>query len=127
MFDTADLRMPFQALQQRCLEHLISGLDENDMPPPSGEAAIPCQLSGYTEWVSQEQPALTIGWDWELLAGLDKIALRRVGQPRSNICLSVQPGGDCDWPQSDALLSRFVDGYNWQDETLLNIQSRYQA
>lgn len=127
MFDTADLRMPLQALQQRCLEHLISGLDENDTPPPTGEAAIPCQLTGYTEWVSQGQPALTIGWDWELQSGLDRVALRRVGEPRSNLCLGTQPGETCDWLQSDVLLSRFVDGYNWQDETLLNIQSRYQA
>jgi len=127
MPDTADLRLPLQALQQRSLEHLISGLDEDDRPPPTVDAAVPCQLTGYTEWISAGQPALTIGWDWELHTGPEHWALRRIGEPRSNVCLSWQTGGACDWHHSDALLSGFVDGYNWQNETLLNIQSRYQA
>ena len=104
-------------------EHLVSGLDED------GEVAVPCgaptTISGYTEWVGQTDPPLTVGWDWVVEPGRGNAQWRRVGLPRTNVLLVDCSSGDFDWHISLEVLGTVVDTLAWQDQTKSAIEMRY--
>jgi len=59
------IRLTEKTLHAIPIRHLDSGVyrtDHRDHP-----ATRPSTLSGYTEWVSETSPAISIGWDWQLL------------------------------------------------------------
>ena len=118
--------LPLERLQDVRLVHLISGLDE-DHPAATGEAALPSPITGYTEWVSTEDPCVTMGWDWEMYGDGSRAALSMVGQPRSNVMVRAGDEVDVGHRQTAALLKEWITGYNWQLGTLQHIKVRYQS
>lgn len=122
MLNDGTVRLTFHALRDSQVVHLISGLDE-DCPPGGGDAVLSA-ITGYTEWVSQEQPALTLGWDWQMQAA-SRVGLRRISAPRSNVRLLNAAGAELGHEQADTLLQDFIDGIDWQAEALLYIVARY--
>jgi len=105
--------------------HLISGLDEN-VAEPELVHAMSTSLTGYTEWLSLEQPVISLGWDWQLDSAGIGMQLSRVGEPRSNMMLADTGLGDLSYAQSTKLLEKFVDQLNWQDCVFKAIEIRYQ-
>ena len=126
MSDKPYVRMTFDAMQRRALRHLVSALDEDDIGQP-GDGAFASAITGYTEWVGEGEPVLTMGWDWEMRAGSDGVALRRVGDPRSNLCVVMRQGAADDIADSSTLLKILIDRSNWQEETLRYLQRRYDG
>ncbi len=110
------------ALRGSQVVHLISGLDE-DCPPGGGDTALDA-ITGYTEWVSHSEPALTLGWDWQMQAA-SRVGLRRISEPRSNVRLLNAAGAELGHAQSCTLLQDFIDGIDWQTQALLYIVARY--
>lgn len=128
MSDKPYVRMTFDAMQRRSLRHLVSALDEDDFAMPGG-GAVASAITGYTEWVGEGEPVLTMGWDWEMRAGTHggSVALRRVGDPRSNLCVVMRAGAADDIEDSSTLLKILIDRSNWQEETLRYLQRRYDG
>lgn len=118
--------LPVEQLQIVQLVHLISGLDE-DHPALAGNGACPTAITGYTEWISTEDPQLTLGWDWEMHGGGRSAALSMVGEPRSNVMLRQAGAVNLGHQRSAALLKEWISGYNWQLGTLQHITARYQS
>lgn len=106
------IRMTLLQLQGIPLLHLISGLDED----------CSATIAGYTEWLSEGQPAITLGWDW-CMVGHGK--LQRVDEPRSNLMLVDETGRDLGFEATLAALAGFVDGMDWQKTTLSALEERY--
>lgn len=122
--DTGYIRLLYSELQNQTLVHLISGLDE-DGPDLPQDGAVPTAITGYTEWVSEGRPVITVGWDWQMLSDHSNIGLHRVGGPSSNVML-VSPGSVDLGPQKTAvLLETFIDGFDWQPVTLEYVSTRY--
>jgi hypothetical protein len=98
------------------LVHLISGLDETDATPTASPA-----ITGYTEWVSEGSPAITLGWDWQLLPGTPGPS--RVNDARSNLVLVDDSSGidECQ-DKITMLLNTYVDQMNWQASVLGSLQ-----
>lgn len=126
MFENGYVRLTYAQFQALCLEHLISGVDE-DGPEDAQHGATPTAITGYTEWISSEQPMLTIGWDWQMLPHDRGVLLRRESEPRSNVMLQTPACEDLGVEKTNVLLETIVDSFDWQTEALAHINHRYQG
>lgn len=108
------------------LVHLVSGMDE-DTPQVSGSAAVATDLTGYTEWVTVGSPAISIGWDWQLLTIANHIKLKRLGLPRNNLSLRDSTGKEIGQHGTDQVLAEFIDNIPWKEKALQFIGLRYHA
>ena len=118
------IRLSFAELQTVHLIHLISGLDE-DSPAELSGGAILLAITGYTEWVSNTLPAISIGWDWQMDVVHGQVRLRSISEPRSNIMLQDASRLDVGAEKTVALLEAFIDTLNWQVDTHKHIDTRY--
>jgi hypothetical protein len=126
MSDTGYVRMSYAQLQKIYLTHLVSGVDE-DGPESPFDSASATAITGYTEWVSQGGLTVTVGWDWRMVPNGNALRLRRLSEPSSNLMLQDTDGGDLGPVKTAALLETFIDGFNWQDQTLEYINIRYAS
>lgn len=127
MFSVSDdgyIRLSFANLQTVPLIHLISGLDENSHSNVSA-GATPTEIVGYTEWVSNPNPTITIGWDWKMEVVNNYILLRRISEPSSNIMLHDGNQIDIGQAKTVAQLEALIDALNWQIEVRTHINIRY--
>lgn len=120
------IRMTLAQLQTLELHHLITGLDE-DAPAPAGDAALSTVITGYTEWITPGQPAITLGWDWQMELHGAQLGLRRLGEPRGNVMLLDGNQNDLGQQASARLLAILVDGLDWQPAALRHVRSRYDC
>ncbi len=119
------IRLSFARLQQLPLLHLISGLDEQ--PPVTHDGATSTLITGYTEWVSDTFPTVTIGWDWLLETRAGRLGLVRVSEPRSNILLQDSQGRDMAPAKSNVMLEALLDSLEWPEIVQAYIKTRYAA
>ncbi|HKJ09535.1 MAG TPA: DUF4902 domain-containing protein [Gammaproteobacteria bacterium] len=119
------IRLSFRELQTVPLVHLISGLDD-DAPVSGFNGAMPTDIAGYTEWVSLQQPAVTLGWDWQLHCTPAGTRLRRTGEPRSNLMLQDASGTDIGYRQTTLQLEVFIAVLGWQETVERHISHRYR-
>lgn len=111
------IRMDPQVLEGLRLVHLISGSAEQVVPAGSPVWTGP-GASGYTEWVSETIPAVSLGWEWVVdPAGVDRMP-RRVGNPYGNVMIVDREGRDIGADRSAHLLGNVADRLNWQIEVL---------
>jgi len=122
---TGYVRLNLTDVQQLCMLHLISGVDE-DGPLIAQDGAVATAITGYTEWITDGTPPLTIGWDWQMLAVADRIHPQRVSQPRSNVML-VEGDADAGPERTEAALGEHIDGMDWQSQTHQHILMRYSS
>lgn len=120
--DDGHIRLSLPELRAVHLQHLISGLDE-DVPDTLSDSALPTTISGYTEWVSDTVPVISIGWDWQMF---DSSWPVRVGEPRSNLILQDARHMDVGYFKTAALLETFVDTLDWQVVLMKQVASRYK-
>ena len=114
------LRLTLSAFRAIALRHLFSGLDtDSDSETPNHHAAgaSAASILGFTEWVSDTTPAVSVGWDWRLDTNAGPPRYVRDGEVRSNIML-IEPGlGDLGDLATSATLSAAVDALSWAAET----------
>ena len=105
------VRISEKALDAIVFYHLFSSLDETESTMPDGDAS----LTGYTEWMTNTQPGITLGWDWALHTCDTCRSLRRTGTPRFNIMVTNSLG-DRDLGVSMTIfhLKRLIDSLPWQ-------------
>lgn len=107
------LHLPRQRLECISLRHLVSGMDDEpaDTGAHCGSAAL---LSGYTEWVSPVEPALSIGWDWAWQSTPVGSGIVRQGLPRTNLLLVSDAQEPLPVEETLEVLARFIDTIDWQ-------------
>lgn len=117
------IRLGFSRLESVNLVHLISGLEE-ESPGNTACGATSTAIIGYTEWISNTVPAITLGWDWQMETSGNPVSLRRISEPRSNIMLKTG-NRDMGPARTAALLEIYIDGLGWEDDVLKYIDHRY--
>ncbi|MEJ2643739.1 MAG: DUF4902 domain-containing protein [Gammaproteobacteria bacterium] len=120
------IRLSFSELQTVPLVHLISGLDD-DSPATGCSGAMRTVIAGYTEWVSIHQPAVTLGWDWQLHCTPNGAYLPNTGEPRSNVMLQDAAGSDVGYRRTTVQLAILIETMNWQETVKLHITDRYRG
>lgn len=108
------------------LTHLMSGLDEDasptDAPTRCGGSTSIC---GYTEWVSMQEPRLTLGWDWHFDDGTAIPRVARLGLPRTNVLVLDGEQVPLPWNESLHVLAIFIDTFDWNTPAFQAICRRY--
>lgn len=118
------IRMPFAKVELIHLIHLISGVDE-DVPAAGTEEVVLITITGYTEWISEDIPPITLGWDWQMHGHNHHTRLRRVSEPRGNLMLQGIDQLDLGHAKTATLLEAYIDRLNWETETLKYLNERY--
>ena len=111
------LRLQTQELGSIALQHLISNVDD-EVTDPVQRCGAATTLSGYTEWVSSVEPALSIGWDWEWRGAPGRPEVVRSGLPRTNILVVSEASVPLTWEDSLEVLAHFIDAIDWQRAAL---------
>ena len=124
MVDTGYIYLTVDELCAGALVHLISGVDQ-ECPLRIATGATATAITGYTEWISQGERILTLGWDWQMHTIGDAVRLQRVGPPSSNLMLQSPSGRDLGHARTVELLNAYVDAFDWQHATLGHINARY--
>ena len=107
------------------LAHLLTVLDEESGDPAQcGRTAAIC---GYTEWVSDTAPAISIGWDWQLDLRHGQVRCRRAGEPRSNIMLVNSRLQDLGPHRTAVLLGNAIDQKPWQELAINVLRTKYSG
>lgn len=115
------IRLPFDRLWKMKLVHLISGLDENKLVWLQ-KGAISTEITGYTEWVSETTPTISIGWDWMIQ---EEGLYKRISEPRSNLMLIDSRQQDFGPVKTIALIEVVIDEMAWQKVIQHYISKRY--
>lgn len=120
------LRLRRIDLEEIQLTHLISGLDDDAEPEPAtplcGSSASFC---GYTEWTSEKEPRLTIGWDWHLDEASATKNVVRLGLPRTNVLVVDGEAAPLPWNESLHVLATFIDTLDWNTSAFQAVCQRY--
>jgi hypothetical protein len=109
------VRLTLSAFRAIALRHLFSGLDEDEESGASSAAgASESSILGFTEWVSDTTPAVSLGWDWRLNTIGGGARYVRDSEVRSNVML-IEPGlGDLGDLATSATLSTAIDALAWE-------------
>jgi hypothetical protein len=122
------VRLTLSTFRAIALRHLFSGLDQDEDEAARASTAIGASKSsilGFTEWVSDTTPAVSLGWDWRVNTIGGGARYVRDSEVRSNVML-VEPGlGDLGDLATSATLSTAVDALAWQAETNHYISNQY--
>jgi hypothetical protein len=121
------IRLTFEDLRRIPLVHLISGLDE-DKPVLLQEGATFAEITGYTEWVSETTPTISVGWDWiiqtfQVSGGYYK----RSSEPRSNLMLINSQQCDIGSIKCASLIETVIDEIDWQSTVQHYLGTRYTS
>ncbi|HEX2788958.1 MAG TPA: DUF4902 domain-containing protein [Steroidobacteraceae bacterium] len=120
------VRLTETALRAIPLAHLLSELDPDlDLPPSTASGACLASIVGYTEWVSQTSPALSLGWDWRIATIGCRVRYQREGEVRSNVMLVDARRQDLGARFTGALLRVAVDNLGWERSVDQYISNRY--
>ncbi len=118
------IRLTIEQLLSTPLTHLVSGLDAD---PTLARSACgkETSISGYTEWVSANEPYISIGWDWCSQRTPNGHRWTRVGLPRSNLMLTRDSGHDTSWHGNLEILGSVVDAMSWPEVMTEALALRY--
>lgn len=106
------VRTTMHGLASSRLAHMFSYLDDalkNDFQ----RMAMPVADAGYTEWVTDAAPTLSIGWEWYRPHAGSSILLGP-GEIRGNIMLLDQVGYDHGPILTERLLRCWITSLLWQ-------------
>lgn len=97
------IRMNENQLMSYPLRHIISTVESRHTE------ASQIFYYGFTEWATSQTPALSTGWDWELIENNGITTVKRVGLPRSNIMIVDVSGMDIGFDINETLLEKKID------------------
>ncbi|TDH96722.1 DUF4902 domain-containing protein, partial [Acinetobacter baumannii] len=69
--------------------------------------------NGVTEWATSQTPAISTGWDWELIENTGLTSVKRVELPRGNIMIGDVSGMDIGFDINETLLEKKIDTLFW--------------
>lgn len=116
------IRLTLQQLVNLQLHHLHSSLYAQDIATPSNS---PTDIQGYTEWISETQPIISVGWDWQVQYRAGSTEYSMMGLPFSNLLLQNNQQQDFGMEESISMLAIWINTLNWQTKLFQYIQSKY--
>lgn len=119
------IRLTFERFRKITFVHLVSGLDD-DKPAMLQKGTIFTEITGYTEWVSETTPTISIGWDWMIQPTQEKEGFyKRISEPRSNLMLIDSQQQDFGPVKTAMLIETVIDEIVWQNVIQQYISKRY--
>lgn len=106
------IRLRLSSLDTLSFVHLISAIDDGLLRELQSQT-LPALRAGYSEWVSDTVPPVSVGWDWFIHRESERIMLAPDGV-RSNVMLIDQSGYDLGSETSTRLFGTWLSSFEWQ-------------
>jgi hypothetical protein len=116
------IRITQKSLSLITLHHLDSGLYVDSKPHYNGL----CNIRGYTEWISNSTPTVSLGWDWELIQPSTSIEYKLDNLPFSNLILIDADDKDIERLSCLKLLRNKIHTLAWTPLVHRSITEKYQ-
>jgi len=79
---------------------------------------IPARTAGFSEWVSETNPSISIGWGWFVHSDSERMLLAP-DAVRSNVMLIDMQGYDLGAQKTANLFSSWLNAFEWQSAVCL--------
>ena len=121
--DDGYLRIKKNTLQTIELVHLMSGLTSCEMYDLNESSTT--TINGYTEWISNTSPVISLSWDWYIQTMLPPPQYLISGKPFSNVMLISDEGEDLGHIVTNRQLLKLINDLSWQLETSIHIEMQH--
>jgi hypothetical protein len=118
------VRLTIDHLTNIQLVHFFSAVDE-EFPPQLSPHLLPTHATGYSEWISNSKPALSIGFDWHMNTHDRQMQCELVDTPRTNIMLVDDQDRDLGDATTRQWLVQHIATLHWQNDALNAILQFY--
>jgi hypothetical protein len=108
------VHLTLEELRSLSIVHHASGVDD-DIQTRVGSCGRATHISGFTEWMTESIPGITLGWDWCLQVEGQEVLWQRLGMPRTNVWLMDHNSSPPNWASSLEQLARVVDALPWTE------------
>ena len=104
------------------LNHYFSELSSNCLRP-SPSTSEDSGLKGITEWLSGQQPKVSLSWDWGLIKTGAILTPVMIGEPFTNIRITDHQDKDLPITSQHTALIQRIEQLPWQSHVSDLIQS----
>jgi hypothetical protein len=106
------IRLSLEHLSQLPFMHLASDIDATILQDLQHQA-VPALAAGYSEWISNTTPAISLGWSWFIHRRSHKL-LPAPEAVRSNVMLVDVHGYDLGSTTTSFLFTTWLAMHDWQ-------------
>lgn len=114
------IRLSLKKLCSLHFLHLASDLDES-LLYELNQQAVPAETAGFSEWISDTNPAISVGWGWFVHSDSHRLLLAP-DAIRSNVMLLDIFGYDLGPLTTSKLFSIWLNTHDWQPSALSRIE-----
>jgi hypothetical protein len=107
------IRLPLKQLLRLKFAPIISAPDKNILAELAADGQAAAE-AGYTEWITQTDPCISVGWDWYRDKSTQRV-LFAGNDVRSNVMLVDTRGRDLGMHLTAVLMSAWLTTFNWQE------------
>ena len=119
------IRLPLTSLNRLSFVHLFSYHDDAFLEELRAQT-IPARLAGFSEWKSDTEPAVSLGWGWFIHEDFDWLMLAPDGV-RSNVMLLDAYGYDLGAMRTSDLFCTWLHAFPWQDAVSVALNQKYSC
>ena len=119
------IRLSLTSLNELSFTHLFSEHDDaflNELR----EKTVPARLAGFSEWRSDTDPSVSLGWGWFIHDQSDLMMLAPDGV-RSNVMLLDAQGYDLGPMRTSDLFCTWLNIFPWQDVVNMALNRRFSC
>lgn len=106
------IRLRLSCLDTLPFVHLVSASDDELLQELQSQT-VPARRAGFSEWVSDTVPPVSVGWGWFIHSDTERIMLAPDGV-RSNVMLIDRSGYDLGPETSTRLFGAWLSSFEWQ-------------
>ncbi|HVK93725.1 MAG TPA: DUF4902 domain-containing protein [Noviherbaspirillum sp.] len=107
------IRLPLGRLSALSFVHLFSESDADFLQELKAQT-IPASAAGFSEWKSDNDPAISLGWGWFIHSQSNRMLLAPDGV-RGNVMLIDALGYDLGPRKTSSLFGTWLSVFEWQD------------
>lgn len=106
------IRLRLSSLDALPFVHLFSESDDGFLAELQSQT-VPARCAGFSEWVSETIPPVSIGWGWFIHCDSERMMLAPDGV-RSNVMLVDMHGYDLGMEKTARLFGAWLNAFEWQ-------------
>ena len=120
------MRCTVSELYALMLIHLHTAIDEDDMDlPDRTQGSLPALVHGYTEWISNAEPTVSLGWDWSLEWRNGHPHCQLLNLPRTNLMMVDADSHDLGDKKTLRILQDYIIQFDWSTVVVNATLSHY--
>lgn len=106
------IRLSLKHLSELPFTHLASDIDLTILEELQAQT-VPARMAGYSEWISDTTPTISLGWSW-FLHSRSRQLLPAPEAVRSNVMLIDVHGYDLGQTATSFLFTTWLATHDWQ-------------